>query len=164
MDILTTTILSLNPSAEKSMFFNQVVTENVAENEEFFDLKRTFFFVNNYNSKIDYIKKHLESFTINSYYSDEIKPSIISNAFSFLDNLSPSIIEQINTQGIYSTSYGTIVFDIEKPNNEIFSLEIGKNEFGYFIEKEGVDVIQVDALKIDEMKKNLLTDLNTFLE
>ncbi|PQJ80320.1 hypothetical protein [Polaribacter porphyrae] len=165
MDILTIAALSgLNPEIEKIDLINQNDNYFNNTNEEFLDLKKTYFFVNNYEYKLDLIKKYIESFALNNSYEVNLSLNTINNSTKFLDNLSSSIVDQIDLKSIYTSSYGTIVFDIEKSNSEIFSLEIGKKEFGYFIEKKGVDIKQVDALKIDELNKDLLTDLNKFFE
>mgnify|MGYP003625625154 CR=1 FL=1 len=166
MDILTTTtLLGLNPDVEKSKFLNETSLENLTENGMFFDLKKTYFFVNNQQSKIDYLKDYIATFLNDVTKDDVISLNVVNNTFSFLDKLNLTIINELDLDDIYTTSYGTVVFDCQnRNNNSVFSLEIGKKEFGYFIEKDGIDIKQVDAIEIEKVNEELITNLINFFE
>lgn len=62
---------------------------------------------------------------------------------------------------IYTTPYGTIVFDITLPydsDNSFMSLEIGKTKFGYFTQMEGhINELELDGAEFnwDNVKKYL---------
>jgi hypothetical protein len=166
MDILTTTtLLGLNPDVEKSKFLNESILEDIVENEVFFDLKKTYFFVNNHQSKIDHLKNHIATFLENINENEVLSLNVVNNAFNFLDRLNSNIVDELNFDNVYTTSYGTIVFDYENKNeSSVFSLEIGKKEIGYFIEKNDIDIKQVDAVEIEKINEELITDLINFFE
>jgi len=102
--------------------------------------------------------------------NDEVNVSaeVLNQSIKVLESLYPSFYEKLSDNDIYPSNYGTIIFDWEKSADEIFSLEIGKNSLGYFIEKNEVDEKQVESLSLDNNKfessmKNLLTDLSVFI-
>lgn len=67
----------------------------------------------------------------------------------------------------YCTSYKTVIIEFYK-DYKIFSLEIGKNSIGYFIESKTGDLkLYVDSLLIFEKRKDLekfTKDFLNFLE
>lgn len=63
-------------------------------------------------------------------------------------------------ENVYFTPYGTICFDWEK-GDKTFSLEVGREELGYFIEEGDVDTKQVDSMSF--YAKEWVEDLQQFL-
>jgi hypothetical protein len=166
MDILTTTtLLGLNPDVEKSKFLNEISLEDLTDNSMFFDLKKTYFFINNQQTKIDCLKEHIASYLNDFTRDDTISLNVVNNTYSILDKLNLTVINELDLDDIYTTSYGTIVFDCQnRKNNSIFSLEIGKKKFGYFIEKDGIDIKQVDAVEVEKINEELITNLINFFD
>jgi hypothetical protein len=163
---LLTSLFTLNPEVEKFSFLNKnkIQMENIFLEEEVVDLKHTYHFTGMVsNEKSDFLKRHILGFFISSDDNIKISADVLSQCYSFTDNLYPSVLEQLEIDDVYSTSYGTVVFDWEKDVDNAFSLEIGAKELGYFIEVNGTDDKQVDSLKLDEAKNELLQDLSSFL-
>lgn len=163
---LLTSLLTFNPEVEKLSFLNRnnIEMESVFLEEEFVDLKHTYHFTGIViNEKSDFLKRQILDFFNSSDNSIKISGDVLSQCYSFIDNLYPSVLEQLELDDVYSTPYGTVVFDWEKDVDNAFSLEIGSKELGYFIEVNGIDDKQVDSLILDESKNELLQDLSSFL-
>ena len=143
--------------------------ENILDNqkqylEEINDIKSTFHFIKETNS--DEIKS-LKDKILDLYYDcDELnKPSnnVLSQSFKLIDRLNPIALQNLSLQNIYISPYSTIIFDWEKNMEDVFSLEIGSSQIGYFIEVENKDSKQVDAKNLDFYFKTLIEDLMSFL-
>ena len=163
---LLTSLFTLNPEVERLSFLhrNNIEMENVYLEEEVIDLKHTYHFTKiTNNDKSDFLKSHILDFFNSTDANVKISSDVLSQCYSFIDNLYPSVLEQLEMDDVYSTSYGTVVFDWEKDVDNAFSLEIGAKELGYFIEVDGTDDKQVDSLILDESKNELLQDLSSFL-
>lgn len=163
---LLTSLFTLNPEVEKFSFLNRsnIEMENVYLEEEVVDLKHTYHFTGIIsNEKSDFLKRQVLDFFNSADSNVKISADVLSQCYSFIDNLYPSVLEQLDIDDVYSTSYGTVVFDWEKDVDNAFSLEIGAKELGYFIEVNGTDDKQVDSLILDESKNELLQDLSSFL-
>jgi len=163
---LLTSLFTLNPEIEKFSFLNlsNIEMESVYLEEEVVDLKHTYRFTGiTSNKKLDFLKDHVLDFFNSADANVKISADVLSQCYSFIDNLYPSVLEQLEMDDVYSTSYGTVVFDWEKDVDNAFSLEIGAKEIGYFIEVNGTDDKQVDSLLLDESKNELLQDLSSFL-
>lgn len=163
---LLTGLLTLNPEVEKFSFLNRsnIEMECVYLEEEVVDLKHTYHLTGiTGNEKSDFLKRHILDFFNSVDSSIKISADVLSQCYSFIDNLYPSLLEQLEIDNVYSTPYGTVVLDWEKDVDNAFSLEIGAKELGYFIEVNGTDDKQVDSLILDESKTELLQDLSCFL-
>ncbi|MDC8002142.1 hypothetical protein POV26_13935 [Aequorivita todarodis] len=163
---LLTSLFTLNPEVEKFSFLNRsnIEMENIYLEEEVVDLKNTYHFTGIIsNEKADFLKSQILDFFKSADADVKISADVLSQCYSFIDNLYPSVLEQLEIDDVYSTSYGTVVFDWEKDVDNVFSLEIGAKEIGYFIEVNGTDDKQVDSLILDESENELLQDLSSFL-
>jgi len=163
---LLNSLFALNPEVEKLSFLNRsnIEMENMFFDEEIIDLKHTYHFTGVLNNgKSDLLKNHISDFFNTSDNNIKISAEVLSQCYSFIENLYPSVLEQLEIDNVYSTPYGTVVFDWEKDVDNAFSLEIGAKELGYFIEVNGSDDKQVDSLLLDESKNELLQDLSSFL-
>lgn len=91
---------------------------------------------------------------------DELKEYNISTT---VRNYTKEVLEYLEDylQGgiVYVNPHGTVSIDWE----DVFSLEIGKDSIGYFIEEDGVDTKQVDSVPFEEIKEELVGDLKSFL-
>jgi len=165
MALFTATLLGLNPDVEKHNYLTiNTNANNISYLDKNIDLKDAFFLFNsNFKSNIDYLKDKLDFFLSCSEVDLKISPQVYNNAILVLDNLYPSIYNSINVDDIYTSNYGTVILDWEKDNNDIFSLEIGSEKLGYFIEINNVDVKQVEEIEVRNSLKDLLLDLSNFL-
>lgn len=163
---LLTSLLTLNPEVEKFSFLNRsnIDMESVYLEDEVVDLKNAYHFTGViYNEKGDYLKRQILDFFNSADPNIKISADVLSQCYSLIDNLYPSVLELLDADDVYSTSYGTVIFDWEKDSDNAFSLEIGAKEIGYFIEVNGNDVKQVDSFIFDISKNELLQDLSSFL-
>lgn len=163
---LLTSLLALNPEIEKYSFLNKnsIKVETLLYEEELIDLKSTYHFTGiEKNDKSDLLKIQIFHLFNSPDKTTRISSDVLSQCYLFIDNLYPSVIEQLDFDNVYSTPYGTVVFDWEKDVDNAFSLEIGAKELGYFIEINGTDNKQVDSLNFQESKNELLKDLSSFL-
>ena len=163
---LFTSLFTLNPEVEKFSFLNKnnIEMESVFLEEEVIDIKDSYIFTGIVNNeKSDLLKRQVLDFFNSTDKNINISADVLSQCFSFIDNLYPSVLEQLDIDDVYSTSYGTVVFDWEKDVDNAFSLEIGAKELGYFVEVNGTDEKQVDSLVFEESKNELLQDLSSFL-
>lgn len=160
-----TSMLMPNPEIQKlSIFIDSAYREREQYyGEELIDLKDAFYF-NKTSDRTDFIKEHIVSLNNSINIDSKISENVINNTNSILDELYPSIVEELDINNITTTTYGTIVMDWEKDIDNVFSLEIGLDEIGYFIEKNGIDLKQVDSIILeDSVKRILLQDLSSFL-
>lgn len=112
----------------------------------------------NYNSsnKIQFYTEDADFSNINSFENDiyltrvplyglqkifeealifsKISMSVFNNAMKVIYELSGNVIENIDTNNLTFSEYGTAIIDFDGPDNSIFSLEIGKDSIGYFSE------------------------------
>lgn len=163
---LITSLFTLNPEVEKFGFLNRsnIEMESAYLDEEVVDLKDTYHFTGiSSNEKSNLLKSHILDFFNSADVNVKISADVLSQCYSIIDNLYPSVLEQLEIDDVYATSYGTVVFDWEKDVDNVFSLEIGAKELGYFIEVNGTDDKQVDSLLFDESENELLQDLSMFL-
>ena len=93
----------------------------------------------------------------------KISSKVLINSHNFLNILSPSLLEELDLNNVYSTPYGTLVLDWEKDSDNVFSLELGADKIGYFMEVDGIDEKKVDNVYLEDNKKELLQDLSLFL-
>ncbi len=166
MPLITSALLALNPDIEKYSYttLTNYSIEHVSDFEEIDDLKNAYFLYNKkFSSKIELIKEQLNSFLINSDVDLKISSDVYNNSYSIIEELYPSIYDSLSLDDIYPSNYGTLIFDWEKENGDIFSLEIGSESLGYFIEVDGRDQKQIDEITIEDSLNVLLKDLSIFL-
>lgn len=168
--LLSSTLLSFSPDVEKLKFLTQRNDfEFVVLNETIDDIKDIYFLKSNLDNYLNKLKSSLFVFSeTNPSWDVKISHDVLNQSIKILENLYPSFYEILDESNIYPTNYGTIIFDWEKSTDELFSLEIGKDSFGYFIEKKNIDEKQIDSLSLadDEFEnsmKKLLTDLSVFI-
>mgnify|MGYP005832954487 CR=1 FL=1 len=163
---LVTSLLSsaLNPDVEKYEFVNKPVLSEESFDEELIDINDIYFYTTNRSSdKMDILKHHLTQFFESSDDDLKISSRVLSHAHMFLDNIYPSLLEDLDIENVYPTPYGTLVFDWEKNEDDVFSLEIGADSIGYFIEIDGSDIKSVDERNLEESKIETFRDLSSFL-
>lgn len=165
MPLLTSTFIALNPDIEKYQYanrrnyFQETGTEEIDDTT---DLKNAYFLHNNsFDSKVELIKAEIIDYFSSNDEEIKISNRVYNNAIDIIDQLYPSLWDKINFDNIYASNYGTIIFDWEKENGDVFSLEVGSEKIGYFIEIDGNDIKQVDELQVNESDK-IITDLQNF--
>lgn len=158
-------ILLADPFADKLSAIQQdsMVIETNAE-EAIFDINKIY----QYSRSTDFIKSDLLKEKILQYHytledNAKISLNVINNAFALVDNLYPSILNELDIHNVTSTPYGTIVIDWEKDIDNVFSLEIGDREIGYFIEVNGKDSKQLGGTPLNSCAEELLSDISNFL-
>lgn len=160
---LTSLIAPLNPEIDKSrnLHSKNIILEL---GEEEMDLKSTYFLNDEtfIPHQTDIIKRQILMWLQSE--TRRISTDVANQCFSFLDELPPSLINYILLEEVYSTDYGTVVFDWEKDEDNVFSFELGADKVGYFIEVDGRDQKQVDHAVLHEILPQVIKDLSDFLE
>ena len=160
------TFLPLNPDVEKHSILNKrtIDDNNLTQEEQFVDLKNTYYYIfGAEHDKLQEMKEELLNLFRSSDSDQKISSEVLRQSFEVLESLYPSLIEKFNPENLTRTSYGTIVLDWEKDEDNVFSLEIGANKIGYFIEQDGQDIKQIDEEDFIPHKNELFQDLGTFL-
>jgi len=121
------------------------------------DIQQLNYFLNyNSSNKIQFYTEDADFSNINSFENDiyltrvplyglqknfedallfsKISMNVFNNAMNVLYELSGNVIENIDTNNLTFSEYGTAIIDFDGPDNSIFSLEIGKDSIGYFSE------------------------------
>lgn len=174
MSILASTLFSLDPDFRRYEYMNKHIgyeteIESIIVEETNIDLKSCYYLNNVSGNYTEIIKNQLINFSNKLDNSDsEISFDVLNQSIKIIDSIYPSLIEKLNVENIYTSSYGTVILDWEFLDDNIFSLEIGKDSIGYFIEKNGEDVKEVDSLGLkDKEIKNtfssLINDLSDFI-
>lgn len=166
--IVTTVLLSIPLAMDRQRYFHNENSEelNYTTEEPMIDIKDTYYITTiPYYDRLSSIKQQLLSYVGTG--DDEISPRVYNNSLRILERISPLVYEKLQNDGLYTTNNRTVVFDMEK-SDDIFSLEIGKDVLGYFIEKDGIDVLQIDKLSLNEMEfeqtsSKVLSDLQKFI-
>lgn len=159
-----------NAVPQRNKYFINVQNETVFDET---DINKTFYLENLSDSKEDILKNKIFSFlelkeNWDGLQAKPIKTETISNAISIFESLSLNLIYHLDVDDIYCSSYGTIIFDWEFENENIFSVEIGKESLGYFYEKDS-NIVQREDLKIDNSESllnaivNIQKDLSLFI-
>lgn len=176
MSIIASTLLSLNPEIRRYEYLNKhiaiedgIEAETIIEDENIIDLKSCYYLNNIPGNYSEIIKTELIKFSNQIDSSDsKISPDVLNQSLKIVDFIYPSLVEKLNIENVYSTSYGTVIFDWEYSNDNLFSLEVGKDSLGYFIEKNGSDVKEIDSLSLEEKEmhntfSSLIKDLSDFV-
>lgn len=164
-------LVPLDPLIEKTQLQNLFVDSynaNDFDEEIIYDYRESYFLTKiDFLDSVSKIKNRISEF-VNLNAEDKISPAVYNQSVRIIDALSPSLWDKIGDKNIYASSYGTLIFDWEKSDDDIFSLEVGNKSFGYFIENNGKDVKQVDQLMIDDKFEKqsvlLLEDLSQFID
>ncbi len=164
----TAIVLSIPLNADRPRFLDFDKSEDGAyTNEEpMIDIKNNYYLTSiSYNDTLTRLKSRLSDF-VGSEEGD-ISANVYHNSIKLLSKISPTVFNEFYEDGLYTTDNGTVIFDWEQ-SEDVFSLEIGKDALGYFVEKDGVDILQVDKLSLNEVEfeetsKKVLSDLSDFL-
>lgn len=65
-----------------------------------------------------------------------VNPEVLSNTMNVLRNVSAFFLSNLNEENVYKSSYGTAIMELELAD-DLFTLEVGKDSFGYFSEVNG---------------------------
>lgn len=161
---LLTSLLGLNPEVEKFPFVEERnVDKETLTTEVQYPINVFHFTGLDFKDKSQVIIKQLMDWFVYATDENRFSANVLALTYAFVESLYPSMIEQLDLEDIYTTDYGTVIFDWEKDKDNIFSLEIGASQIGYFIEVNGIDIKQVDAANLTDTKEALLKDLNDFL-
>lgn len=158
--------IALNPEVDKFNYVHTINNEkdNTTKQDEAIDLKKAFLLYNTkQKEKTDIFEEKILSFFKSKDKDMSISLEVYNNGYMVLDKIYPHILEKLDAEDIYTTPYGTLIFDWEKDADNVFSLEIGAKKLGYFVEVNGEDIRQKDSFSWEEGQKILLNDLNNFL-
>ena len=164
LDLLSTTLLTLNPRADvlEYLTLEHNPIEAVSELDDF-DMKDCYI-LNSLRTKNDLLIEELGVYFENIDEDLNIGNEVYVNSSRVLDCLYPSLSQELEFNNLYPTNYGTVVMDWEKESGDVFSLEVGAKSLGYFIEKNGRDIKQVDDMNFhDNTLEEVFNDLETFL-
>lgn len=167
MELCSIILSSLNPDIEKRKYRVEALEQReeyvTQKYEEVFDYKKTYFIENNENhSYIEILQNQIISKFYNLEIDHKISFEVLNNSLELLYKFYPSIYNCLEEYNIYSTDYNTLILDWEK-NGDIFSLEVGVDSMGYFIEKDDNFVKQVDKISV-KIYSELLKDLSDFIK
>jgi hypothetical protein len=174
MSILASTLFSLDPDFRRYEYINQHIgydteIESIIVDETDIDLKTCYYLNNISGNYCEIIKNQLINFANKLDKSNsEISYDVLNQSLNLIDNIYPSLVEKLNIENVYTSSYGTVILDWEFSGDNLFSLEVGKDSIGYFIEKKGEDFKEVDSLglKDNDIKNtfsSLINDLSDFI-
>lgn len=161
--LLATSFVTINPEIEKFHYVKSQSHLEPVNTEMMFDLKSRYLVCNEIKSKNDLLMERISLFHISRDADSKISSRVLINTYNLVNVLSPLLLEKLDLESVYTTPYGTVVFDWEKDSDNVFSLEIGADKIGYFIEVDGVDQKKVDNIDFEKNKKELLSDLSLFL-
>jgi hypothetical protein len=168
MLLTSLSLLSTNPLIDerKSIMESSEISkeQQYVIKDSFFDLKRTYCYVNNKETKVNMLRGFLQNLVEQPNQEEvPLNLKVVNNTTDFIDTLSTLIVEEIDMNNIYSTGYSTIVIDFEREDS-LFSLELGVEQLGYFLENNGVDEKFNDYINYSEIhNSNLIEDLSNFL-
>lgn len=159
-------LFTINPDAEKLSIITDsyITTPTQYYGEEIIDLRKDYLCNNSLSfNNIESIKDVINDLHYSSDDELSISSNVLAQCYLVLDTLYPTIIDNLKTENVYSTPYGTMIFEWEQDQDNVFSLEISAKGIGYFIEKNGTDIKQLDNLILEDSKIILLNDLSNFL-
>lgn len=100
---------------------------------------------------------------VKSLIDENISSSVFNNTLKIYNSLSTTIANNISLEDIYNSNNGTVIMDFELDFNNVFSLEIGNKEIGYFSEINSERGVFCQNSLIDESTiKNLNRELESF--
>ena len=114
------------------------------------------------NKSISQLADEISNFTVlvqnwDGYNAIPVYPEIANKTISFLKKFDPLWLNNISD--IFPNPAGTITIEWEKNSDESLILEIGKNNYSYFIKYKNKDPLFYDGLDIlshfEDFAKNL---------
>ena len=155
----------LPPPPPVELYPNRLEQEDYSYSNSLCDTNNYYSFLNIERNYVDRADEILNSILNDIFLNrnNSVSREVFRNTYTIMSELPPSVLEVLNEENIYQSKFGTLIFDWEK-NEDVFSLEIGSNSVGYFIEVDGVDVKQVDEIKFEQGKKGMFLDLMNFLD
>lgn len=162
---IITSLTSLNPDTEKVELMHRPFIRSAYDIARYEDYRRGFVqFDINVSNKTSVIAENIRRNIYSNNNGEKLSDEVRIQALNVLDMLFPNMLVELDEDDIYITDYGTLIFDWEKDIDNVFSLELGAEHIGYFIEVDGIDEKQVDVINLEDAKESLLKDLNRFLE
>lgn len=162
---IITSLTSLNPDTEKVELMHRPFIRSAYDIARYEDYRRGFVqFDINVSNKTSVIAENIRRNFYSNNNGEKLSDEVRIQALNVLDMLYPNMLVELDEDDIYITDYGTLIFDWEKDIDNVFSLELGAEHIGYFIEVDGIDEKQVDVINLEDAKESLLKDLNRFLE
>ena len=131
---------------------------------------KTDIYENFHHKKEDYYGDTLKSENLNFYENlieslldTNISSNVLNNTLKVYNSIPSYISKNIGLNDIYNSNNGTIVMDFEIDFDNVFSIEIGKNEIGYFSEINAKRAFFCECVEIQNTSlKQLNTDLESF--
>lgn len=100
---------------------------------------------------------------VKSLVDENISPDVFNNALKIYNALPTYVSTNISINDIYNSNVGTIIMDFEIDFDNVFSLEVGKSEIGYFSEINSQTVSFCRNTSIDETSiRKLNSELENF--
>lgn len=162
---IISSLTSLNPDTEKVELMHRPFIRSAYDIARYEDYRRGFVqFDINVSNKTSVIAENIRRNIYSNNNGEKLSDEVRIQALNVLDMLFPNMLVELDEDDIYITDYGTLIFDWEKDIDNVFSLELGAEHIGYFIEVDGIDEKQVDVINLEDAKESLLKDLNRFLE
>lgn len=96
----------------------------------------------------------IDSEMIKSVTHNEITEETYNLFSYFLKSLPPSISTKISKDNIYVSDYRTINLDFHSNKNNLFAIEFGANDIGYFIEIDNVLSALCESIKKEQKDPN----------
>lgn len=94
---------------------------------------------------------NISGYNCKDQLAENLEPTIINNALNIINQIPPSILYHLRPENIYPSKYGTLILDWEfYDENNIVSFEVAKNSIGYFVEKDGKNIKQVDEITLND--------------
>lgn len=123
-----------------------VYDEDDFQNRTFFLSSVDFYLKNDWTYKLELRLKELFSLS-----NEGISLAVFNTANKLLKSFPDSIFVNFDIDSnIYSTSRKTVIIDFYKDENNLFSLEIGKDELGFYIEKNTNFIDYIDSLPLHD--------------
>lgn len=91
-----------------------------------------------------------------------IPNEVLFKCYSLMDYINPIDLSRVNVEDVTYSPKGTVVMEW-KHLGDVFSLEIGSDKVGYFVEVDGIDIKQVDSMELGDPNSELQKDLTAFL-
>lgn len=137
----------------KSNFSNPYLVEEVVSYkgiDDFLEAKNSYLL--DFNSISD-IYQTISLKLKDEFEKNSISADVYKTSYDLISLLPESILFRLREDNVYPTNYGTVVLDWEDDNsNDEFSLEIGNSCFGYFSERDGKDMINVEEVDFNSQE------------
>ncbi len=127
-EIAITSFLALSTEYRRNSYLANVIPDGEIEIDQFDIDSNDYFKGFSRNDYINNIKCRLYNFLSHS----DVSYAVYNNAYNLIQSLPEIVLDKIDIENVYISSYGTVMVDIEFKSNDIFSLDIGKKSVGYF--------------------------------